>query len=410
VNYKVSILKSLIIAGFLLFVNSPIISQTLDDYIGIAIENNSSLKVKYFDYSLAQEKVNETGAFESTEFDMGVFTFLPETDGASALLNIGVSQELPWLGEHKAEKKLQKEKAIINQYDIATSEKELTYQIKELYYSIYEKQAIREVLKTNKEIVIRYERMATNSLESAGFSMEDILKIRIQKNELHSRMFQTYNEVEALSKNFNRLLERDEKTVLIIPNTLSVLDIPVGIVRVENHPYLLRVQQLENIYNAEEDLVEISRKPEVSLGLEYVFNDQTNEPNSILNGKDILIPRIEMKIPVFNHSHKSQKQQIEIKQDQLFYQLKQQKNKLEVNIEKAQLSFDNAVVRVVAAQKNATETQRTIDLLIISYETESLNYSNILRLQMQKLNYELMEIEATKDAFIAKSRLEFLSE
>ena len=71
--------------------------------------------------------------------------------------------------------------------------------------------------------------------------------------------------------------------------------------------------------------------------------------------------------------------------------------------------MDNAILNVVAAQKNKKEIQRAINVDLKAYETGILNYDKILRLQLQKIKYQIMEVEAIKIAFISKSRIEYLT-
>lgn len=65
-------------------------------------------------------------------------------------------------------------------------------------------------------------------------------------------------------------------------------------------------------------------------------------------------------------------------------------------------------MNVVAAQKNKVETQLAINVDLKAYETGILDYDKILRLQLQKIKFQLMEIEAVKTAFVSKSKSEYL--
>ena len=60
------------------------------------------------------------------------------------------------------------------------------------------------------------------------------------------------------------------------------------------------------------------------------------------------------------------------------------------------------------AQKNEVEVQRAISIDFKTYETGLLDYDNIVGLQLQKIMYQLTEIEATKGALIAKASIEYL--
>jgi len=393
--------------SFLIF-NSAM-GQSLEDYIQLGITNNSNLKAVAYDIALAEEHVNEVGNYQNSNFYVAGFPSSTETRVGSQVFSTGISQKMPWFGQFKAAKDLAKAKATHKIFDKALAKRMLRFQISETYYSLYEQQAKREVLKDNKTILKTYENMAIAALSNNRATMSDVLKIRIQKNELHSRTFQTINTFEALSKNFNRLLEQDVKSILNIPNKLDVSEILVQQKGIEKHPILLQLKQEENIVNAENSYIQKDKKPKLNLGVDYIIIDKYTS-NPIDNGKDIAIAKLGVAIPLFNKKYKSQLKQNNLKVKQLTYKEKAAEIALNNALEEAKLSFENALVQVLAAQKNQEEVQRALNVDLKAYETGILNYDKILKFQLQKIRYELMEITATKNAFIAKAKIDYLIE
>ncbi len=399
--------KIIVIISLFLGVNS--IGQSLEKYIEIAKQNNSKIKVQNALVNLEKEKADEVASYENTTFSTGVFALTPETRVGSQLFKVGASQELPWFGELDAKRELVNAKANLKQYDVVLSEKDITFQVKQAYYQIYQQEAITDVLKENKLILKTYERMALGALENNRATMSDVLRIRVQKNELHSKIFQNLNSLETLNANFNRLLERDTKAGLNIPDSLSVLDILVGQTSINKHPSLLQFESKKAVYKAENKVIKKSTKPKIAVGLDYIVVDKRNDSNPIQNGKDIVMPKISLAIPIFNKKkYQSQFNQVKIKESLLEDELQAKKTQLQMALEQAKLDIDNAILTVVAAQKNKAEIQRAINVDLKAYETGILNYDKILRLQLQKIRFQLMEIEAIKKAYIAKAKVDYL--
>ena len=405
---KMSIMKKIIvIISLFLGVNS--FSQSLNDYIQIAKENNSKIKVQKSLYALDKEKANEVASYENTTFSTGVFALTPETRVGSQLFKVGASQKLPWFGELEAKRDLANAKANLKQYDVALSERDITFQVKNAYYQIYQQEAITEILKENKLILKIYERMALGALENGRATMSDVLRIRVQKNELHSKMFQNLNSLEILQANFNRLLQRDEKLPLNVLDSLNVLDILIGKTTIDKHPSLQKIREKEAVYQAENKVIKKSEKPKIAVGLDYILVDKRSDANPIQNGKDIVMPKISLSIPIFNKKkYKSKLDQVKLKEQMLQDELEAQKTQLQIALEQAKLTIDNAILTVVAAQKNKAEIQRAINVDLKAYETGILDYDKILRLQLQKIRFQLMEVEATKKAYIAKAKVAYL--
>jgi len=384
-------------------------AQSLQEYLDIAKDNSSEIQIKNYNYELAKEKVFEIGNNNYTSFDFGYYIQRPETRVGSQVAAGGIKQEFPWFGSKKAEKEFAKSNAEIWQYDIELSERDLFYKVKEAYYGLYQKQTITDILKENKQILMTYETMALAALENNKATFSDVSLIRVQKNELHRKMFQNINEIEALRKNMNRLLQRDINEALSIADTLKVTDILLGKYAVDNHPSLEKIDQLNHVLEYENELIDKDNTPIIALGLDYIIVDELSNVDIVDNGKDIILPTVSFSIPLFNKDYKSKNNQIKIRQEQILSEKINQKRLLEMALEDALLSFNNSVLSVVAAQKNKEEIQHAININLKAYETGILNYKNIVALQLQKIKYQLMEVEATKIAFMAKATTEYLT-
>lgn len=393
----------------LLLISFTGISQTLEEYIAIARTNNSKIKSISNGFEIAQEKVNEVGNLVNTNFSVGYFALQPETRVGAQNTKFGVSQLLPWFGTLKAERAVAKSIANQKEYEIQLSEREVDYQIKIAYYQIYEQLAITNILKDNKLILKTYESMALSALENNKATMSDVLRIRVQKNELHSKTFRNINSIETQSGNFNLLLERNNNTPLFIVDSLNVLDAYMKKESVSEHPLLLQLAEKQKIYTAKHQLIAKDSKPKIEIGLDYVIVNERSDMTILDNGKDIFMPKLGVKIPIFTKKYKSQNKQIKLLQDQLISELRTEEKQLKIALETAILENENSIVAVVAAQKNISELQQAINVDLKAYETGILNYDKILRLQLQKIRFQLMEIKAIKDAFIAKSKIEYLS-
>lgn len=394
----------------ILIISLNLSSQSLEDYVEIARKNNSELKVKNAEFELAKEQVNEVGNFENTNLSLGAFALTPETRVGSQLLKIGASQKLPWFGEFSAKKNVIKTIAHLKQFDIELSDRDLAFNVKKSYYELYKQNAITKVFKTNKQILKTYENMALAALSNNKATMSDVLSIRVQKNELQSKIFQNTNSIAILSSNFNKLLQHNESNTLNVADSLNALGILISNKTINKHPSLNKISEMGLVYKAQEKLIDIDKKPKITIGLDYILVDGYNDINPNQNGKDILMPKIALGIPIFNKKHKSQYKQLFLKQEILKDKIKNQKNNLDMALDNAVLELDNTLLIVTAAQKNKAEIQRAINVDLKAYETGILDYDKILSLQLQKIKYQLLEIEATKNAFIAKSKVAYLIE
>ncbi len=383
--------------------------QNLSDYITLALKNNPSILVEQKKYEIEKEKITEVGTWNDTGFSFGYYPLTPETRVGQQITKVGISQEFPWFGTYEKQKDLQREKANLKQYDIALQKKEIVYKVENLYYEIYKRQANIKILKNNKLVLKIYENMALSALENNKASMSDVLKIRAEKNALHAKIYTQVHEIELLSKNFNRLLNRDAQTPLMIPDSLNATDILQRKYIVDNHPVIQKLEMYQEVLNKQQKLVRSQSKPKFKIGLDYVPVIARTDANPINNGKDIFMISAGLKIPIFNKKYKSQLRNIKLRQEAIKSEEEYRKLEFQSEYEKTETNFDNAMVNLMTTQKNIDDIQTAINVDLKAYETGKLNYDKILRLQLKKIKFELLAVQKTKEAFMARAKMKFLS-
>ncbi len=384
-------------------------AQSLEDYIVELKRKSSRLQAQMLEEKIAYEKINEASRFPDLQWNAGVYILQPETRVGNQAFKFGVSQQIPWFGTNKAVKNWLKSRAELSRHETALTEKQLVLTLKKLYYEIYALQKTVEKLKENKRILKTYEDMALAALSNHKASMTDVIKIRIQKNQLHVRIFQTLNRIEALQFRFNRLLERDEHLPVNVPALLDVTEIARFQNDVSSHPVLLKKRQEKNVWEQAYRMTRKKQGPKISFGLDYVIV-QPSSMDVPRNGKDIVMPKIGLAIPLFNRAYRSELRQTEWQQQKTDLQYEDLENQLADALTKAEKGLENAIVQVMAAEKNINETQRAIDLMLKAYETAKPDFDEILKLQLQKIKFQLIKEEAVKQAFIHKAEIEFLTE
>ena len=385
-------------------------AQSLEDYVAIAIKNNSNIKVAQANLALTQEKIHEVANLDNTNFSLGIFATTPETRVGSQLFKAGVAQKLPWFGEFKTKRQAVEALAETKKYAVSLSEKQIAFEVKKAYYAIYQQKAITAILKVDKQVLQTYKAMALAALSNNRATMSDVLRIQVQINELHRTIYQNKNSITSMDANFNRLLQREESLPVQVPDSLHISSVLVQKESVNEHPSVLQLEKMDSVYNLQKKLITIDQKPKISLGLDYVLVNKRPVEDLAFNGKDIWMPKFSLAIPIFNKKYSSQYKQIRIRQAALEASVINQKNTLEIALEQALLDFDNQLLSLEAAQQNKREIQQAIAVDLKGYQTGILDYDKILRLQLQKIKYELEEIEAIKKTFIAKAKVEYLTE
>lgn len=256
-------------------------SQSLDEYLKVAAENNPELKAYFNEYLAALEKVPQVGALPDPELSIGFFIKPMERFMGNQQADIQLMQMFPWFGMLKTRKDEASQMARA-QYEVFQDTKNrLFYQVKKTWYQLYRLEEEIRITKENLDILQQLERLAlirfqsaagtgtgainmqepsnmnsgslTSSTSSMGamsggmysgslgkssskggssmgaapsmnegrFGMSDVLRIRIQIKELESTLAFLEDSRLPLKAEFNQLLNRSITEEVIIADSLS---------------------------------------------------------------------------------------------------------------------------------------------------------------------------------------------
>ena len=269
---------------FLLFlgVQSTSFSQSLDEYLKVAAENNPELKAYFNEYLASLEKVPQVGALPDPELTMGFFFQPMERFMGNQQADIQLMQTFPWFGMLKTHKD-EASKMALAQYEVFQDAKyRLFYQVKNTWYQLYRLEEEIRITEENLEILKQYERLAlirfqsadigtgsgpsnmqqatsmnsgsstssassmggmsggmtsgtsgkssskggssmgtSSSMNGGGSGMSDVLRVRIQIKELENTLALLEDSRLPIKAEFNQLLNRDINEVVSIADSLS---------------------------------------------------------------------------------------------------------------------------------------------------------------------------------------------
>ena len=128
-----------ILVSLLFTINSY--SQTLNDYLVIAAQNDPELQALQYRYQSALEKVTEVGSLPNTTIGVGYFLQEAETRVGAQKAKFSVSQKLPWFGTLAAKEESASFKALAQLNTIDFAKRNLFLGIKKTYFELYELKA-----------------------------------------------------------------------------------------------------------------------------------------------------------------------------------------------------------------------------------------------------------------------------
>ncbi len=306
---------------FLLFlgVQSTSFSQSLDEYLKVAAENNPELKAYFNEYLASLEKVPQVGALPDPELTMGFFFQPMERFMGNQQADIQLMQMFPWFGMLKTQKD-EASKMALAQYEVFQDAKyRLFYQVKNTWYQLYRLEEEIRITEENLEILKQYERLAlirfqsadigtgsgpsnmqqatsmnsgsstssassmggmsggmtsgtsgkssskggssmgtSSSMNGGGSGMSDVLRVRIEIKELENTLALLEDSRLLLQAEFNQLLNREYDHQVTISDTLAETSVPFE--RRAILDSILQNNPMLKMLDAEEEAYEAQKK------------------------------------------------------------------------------------------------------------------------------------------------------
>lgn len=465
-------MKSLLTYIFLLFlIIGNATAQTLDEYLIFAAENNPNLKSKYFQYQAALERVPQVGSLPDPQLSFGLFVTPMERYVGNQVAEISLMQMFPWFGTLGAAKNEMTFMAKAKFEEFNEAKSMLFYEVRANWYAmqLLEKEiAITkeniELLKTMEQIAIarfksggqsssnssvtgnmggagnqnpnnvssgmggmdmqgqtstsnspsqRMNQMGGMENMSSSGSMIDVLRVRMEINELHNNLALLEDSQIPINARFNQLLNRDRDEALILSDTIMAASMPISLIEIpdsikSNNPMLRMLEQEEAAYFEQGKMNKKMGLPMVGIGLQYdIFQPRANN-ESMMNGRNMLMPMATITIPLWRKKYTASVRESDFMRQSVVEQRRDMSNQLMVSYKDALKDFKDADRRVKMYQEQTLLANQALNILIVQYTTEGSNFEEVLRMQQQLLDYRLKYLDALIDGNIAVAMMKRL--
>lgn len=456
--------KRLIYILTLLLSAGNVIGQTLEDYLIIAGENNPNLKAKYFQYQAALERVPQVGALPDPQLGFSFFIMPMERYIGNQTGSISLMQMFPWFGTLGAAKNEMAFMAKAKFEEFNDAKSMLFYEVRANWYALHLLEKEIAITKENIELLKTMEHIALARFKSGGQSnnnsggsgnvrssgnqnttnsssgmggmniqgqstagnpssrnmpqmgemesmsssgsMIDVLRVQMEINELQNNLALLEDSKIPIISRFNQLLNRATNEPVILSDSIMAAQIPLAIAEIpdsirSNNPMLKMLEQEEAAYIAQGEMNKKMGLPMIGLGLQYdIFQPRANS-ESMMNGRNMLMPMATVTIPLWRKKYNSSVKESDFMRQSVIEQKQNVSNQLMVNYEDVLKDFKDADRRVKLYQDQTSLANQALNILIVQYTTESSNFEEVLRMQQQLLDYQLKYLNALIDGNIA---------
>ena len=395
----------------LVFRFEPLNAQSLDSLLQLVVENNTQLKSIELEYESVMEKKNQVNQLPNPQLGVGVPALRPETRLGPQMMMVSASQIFPWFGTLKSKEEVVISMSKAKYEQIAIVKLDLFYQVKSAYYQLYFLDQKQSVLRSNIKLYESLEAISLANVESGQATLSDVLRVQTKLQSLRQQLLMIDNQKFVFESKINELTKQPTsiKIELVDSLVLPVLEYDLASFKNKienNHPLITQVNyQIEQSNNSIAVNTNMN-KPTLGLGLDYSFVGQRTDANPMNNGRDILVPKVMLSIPIYRKSYQAKIEEEKLIQQSLEVKKETITDKMISLLINYKADYDNGLLEISLYQNQTSTMQMAYDVLLSEYSSSGKGFEELLMVQNQLLEFDLGIYQAELKANIAQANIE----
>lgn len=404
----------LLILFLALFSSTQLYSQKLSDLLEKLVANNSELKAVNNQFLAAKERIQQESQLSNPTIGVGVPVLRPETRLGPQITMVSATQMFPWFGTFKTREAVMIQMSEAKYYEVALLKLDLVYQLKEAYYRLVFNFQKTELLKENKELYESLEQIALSKVESGSGTTANVYRVQLRKQKIDQEIAEINFQNQQLSVIINQLIKAPLQNV-IIPSgekdDLEIVEFDTTKFRsnLRKHP---KMAQLTHQIEASSNRQLLSQKmnsPMLGIGIDYSLVGERLDANPTYNGRDILIPKVMLTIPLYQKKNKSIQTEETLIQEGIGFQKTALEDEIMRQLLNLKTDYDKFLSQITFYKKQNETTKLAVEVLLSNYSVSGSGFDEILELYNDLLQNEIKIENAQLQSKLVFAKIEKLT-
>ncbi|MBB3696159.1 TolC family protein [Flammeovirga yaeyamensis] len=407
-----SIIKKYIISILLLTafqVNAQ--NQFLDSYIQTAIENNYGVQSQSQNIQAvaAEKEIIKGQGSGNLEVMYGYGVSPIETRNGPLNHKVSAGIMLPWFGTRSTKYQVVDQKVTLAQNQKKIAENNIRYSVRATYFKMIQNKKDLASARENLDILKSFENIALTQYENSKGSMVDVLRVQMEMEDAN-------NKIESLMQDS---LVLKQQLDLVINKPLSDVQLEEQFqfrsfdnAHLEENPTLQSLTASEQVVGAQMVTVNKAAAPQIKVSVDYGILGQASGMSAEDAGKNTVMPMVGLSIPLFNQKkYSGQKEQLRMQQQTISLKKQETENVLKSEYLKVQNQLNDAQRDIKVIQSQLGQIDQAIDIQQEAYtvaKPQGSEFLELLRLQIQRLNYQFKQHQAEQSQWEALAKLSFI--
>ena len=404
--------KYIVLFFIFLVVNSTSLkAQSLDSLLQLVVQNNTELKAIDLEYRSILERKNQVSQLPDPQVGIGIPVLRPETRLGPQIVMVSASQMFPWFGTLKSKEEVVVSMSKVKYEQLSVVKLDLFYQVKSAYYQLYFLNQKQSILHQNIALFESLESISLAKIESGQATLADVLRVQTKLLGLRQQLLLIDNQKLTFESIINELTKQHIQNKIRVNSELALplfeYDLETFRKKIEiNHPLITQINyQIEQSNNTIEVNSNIN-KPTIGFGLDYSLVGQRTDANPLNNGRDILVPKVMVSIPIYRKSYRGKIEEENLIQQSLEVRKEALSDKMISLLIAHKANYDNGTLEKDLYENQIKTIQMAYDVLVVDYSSSGKGFEELLMVQNQLLDFDLGIQQAELKANIAQANIE----
>ena len=280
-------------------------AQPLSALVAEALRNNPELRAAAKEAEAAEQRVRPAGALEDPMLEAG-FLNLPTQPlrfnrEDMTMKMLGLSQKLPYPGKRALREQVAAKEAETLKYGLGETSNRVVREVKVAYYDLALTDETVRLLKSNRQILEQFLRVAESRYAVGQAAQADVLKAQSQIGRMNEELLRMERERPVTEAELARLLGRRADDAPIAVELPGLRDIALNLEALQQtalhqRPQLLGLQSAVERSTRAVDLARTEKQPDFDVRFSYGQRDKNplGEPR-----QDVFSLTVAMNLPVW---------------------------------------------------------------------------------------------------------------
>ncbi len=368
---------------------------TLADYLAYAEANSPTVSSAYHNWQAALERAPQVGSLPDPKLGFAEQLESVETRVGPQQRKFSLSQTLPWFGKLGLRKSVAQERANAFEQRYIARKLQLEAQVTNLYFELYYLSQSISIVQDNLTLINEWENVAETKYRSAILSQGKLAQIQIEQARLSDDLQTQKERFADVSVAFNAALDRETGADISlvtepVTSAIGLSDDEIVTLALERSPALQEHDKLILASIAGIKLANRGAAPNLTFGVDYVQTGEALTPGVFESGKDPIIAKIGLSVPLWFGKYKAEKREARARNLSALDSKKATENMLRTALSRQLFKFHDAS-RKIDLYKNAMIPRANQALTVTQREfgTGKTDFRNYIDLQRELFGYLL---------------------